>query len=517
MTFRNESFVPLISCQGENYAVKTNKRQNVQEINASNNYFKKASKLLIVLLLPVALLFGFSCEGLKKQAIHGNFLNETECSQTCRIKLVQSTPDNLTFATVTRSHSTYSAWNSLIKNSKKELILAAYKTSLRGKHVLNDDNCQLHSNQGSKIYDALVEAGLKRKIRIRMIENYPPKDKGDNEDGINFAKTGVISRRNLNLEYLFGGGRMHTKFIISDFEHFYLGSANLDWRSLNQKLELGIIVENCLCLAKDLSNIFEKYWEIAGDKYKSDNNEHLEKYLETNQRIIAYNEQRPLSISNEHVLADASPRSLNDLGRDWDLFAILNAIEKTTKFLYIEVMDYFPMFVYNLPRRYWPVIDNAIRRAILRGVEVKILTAAIHFPEYSLRFLSSLEALNRINDSSMEVKIFKVPTDVSMQHIMKRERRMHTKFLVTDTVAVIGTSNWSGDYFDGGTTGVAFVLNQTKASLEKRHFIRDLRYIFLSHWSSNYTHDVLDYERECLQTTTGNYCEAEKDPSLLAL
>uniref|UniRef100_A0AAF5RT20 PLD phosphodiesterase domain-containing protein n=1 Tax=Wuchereria bancrofti TaxID=6293 RepID=A0AAF5RT20_WUCBA len=391
-------------------------------------------------------------------------INKNGCN-CFRIKLVQSTPDNLTFATVTRSHSTYSAWNSLIKNSKKELILAAYKTSLRGKHVLNDDNCQLHSNQGSKIYDALVEAGLKRKIRIRMIENYPPKDKGDNEDGINFAKTGVISRRNLNLEYL----------------------------SLNQVLFL------------------EKYFLIR-DNRKS------------------YNEQRPLSISNEHVLADvyiaanlrflnsehrriglkkqgnylrlaavylkhlkASPRSLNDLGRDWDLFAILNAIEKTTKFLYIEVMDYFPI--------YWPVIDNAIRRAILRGVEVKILTAAIHFPEYSLRFLSSLEALNRINDSSMEVKIFKVPTDVSMQHIMKRERRMHTKFLVTDTVAVIGTSNWSGDYFDGGTTGVAFVLNQTKASLEKRHFIRDLRYIFLSHWL----------------VIVRNYCEAEKDPSLLAL
>ncbi|VDN93999.1 unnamed protein product [Brugia pahangi] len=463
-------------------------------------------------MLPVAFLFDFSCEELKKQAIHGNFLNETECSQTCRIKLVQSTPDNLTFTTVTRLHSTYSAWNSLIKNSKK-LILAAYKTSPRGEHVLNDDYCQWHSNQGSKIYDALVEAGLKRKIRIRMIENYPPKDKGDNENGINLQNSNVdmcqinvISRRSLNLDYLLGGAKMHTKFIKSDFEHFYLGSANLDWRSLNQKLELGIIIGNCLCLAKDLSNIFEKCWEIASDKYK------------------AYNQQRPLSISNEHVLADvyiaASPRSLNDLERDWDLFSILNAVEKATKFLYVEVMDYFPMFIYNLPRRYWPVIDNAIRRAILRGVKVKILTAAIHLPEYSLRFHSSLETLNRINDSSIEVRILKVPTDVNMQNIMKRERRMHTfchRYYNCDWSCIVGTSNWSGDYFDEGTTGVALVLNQTKVSLEKRHFIRDLRYIFLSHWSSNYTHDVLDYERECLQTTTGNYYEAEKDPSLLAL
>lgn len=36
-------------------------------------------------------------------------------------------------------------------------------------------------------------------------------------------------------------------------------------------------------------------------------------------------------------------------------------------------------------------------------------------------------------------KIFKVPTDVDLLHIMVRERRMHTKFLVTETVAIIGS------------------------------------------------------------------------------
>ncbi|VIO86373.1 Uncharacterized protein BM_BM6716, partial [Brugia malayi] len=396
-------------------------------------------------------------------------INKNGCD-CFRIKLVQSTPDNLTFTTVTRLHSTYSAWNSLIKNSEKELILVAYKTSLRGEHVLNDDYCQWHSNQGSKIYDALVEAGLKRKIRIRMIENYPPKDKGDNEDGINLAKAGVISRCSLNLDYL----------------------------SLNQVL------------------FFEKYFHIRDnrregereqsfDKYKSNNNEHVLadvyidlRYLSLEHRRIGL--KKKTAVYLKHL--KASPRSLNDLDRNWDLFSILNAVEKAKKFLYVEVMDYFPI--------YWPVVDNAIRRAILRGVEVKILTAAIHFSEYSLRFLSSLETLNRINDSSIEVRILKVPTDVNMQNIMKREQRMHTKFLVTDTVAVIGTSNWSGDYFDGGTMGAAFVLNQTKVSLEKRHFIRNLIYIYfyLTGWSLS----VLEFG--CI---IKNYCEAEKDPSLLAL
>ncbi|VDO27643.1 unnamed protein product [Onchocerca flexuosa] len=298
------------------------------------------------------------------------------------------------------------------KEFKERINFAAYKTSLRGEHVLGDDYCRMYSDYGSKIHDALLDAGLKRKVRIRMIENYPPKDKGDNEDGINFAKT------------------------------------------------------------ESLSTACKKI------------------------------------------------RSLNSSGRIWNLVAILDAVEKAKKFLFIEVMDYFLMFIYN----------------ISRNLEVKILTSTIHFPEYSLRFLSSLEVLNKINDSSIELEIFKVPADFDMQHIMKRERQMHTKFLVTDTVGIAGTSNWAGDYFDGGITGAAFILNQTEVPLERRHFVRDLRCTFLSHWlsftcfdyiiliasllfskiSSDYTHNILDYERECLRTKTGNYCETEKDSSLLA-
>lgn len=48
---------------------------------------------------------------------------------------------------------------------------------------------------------------------------------------------------------------------------------------------------------------------------------------------------------------------------------------------------------------YWPPIDNAIREAILRGVNVRILTAALHRPSVGLRFLKSLDALGGIPGS----------------------------------------------------------------------------------------------------------------------
>ena len=46
--------------------------------------------------------------------------------------------------------------------------------------------------------------------------------------------------------------------------HFYVGSANFDWRSLTQVKELGVLAMNCPTLAEDMSKIFEVYWTLGG-------------------------------------------------------------------------------------------------------------------------------------------------------------------------------------------------------------------------------------------------------------
>ncbi|RCN52539.1 phospholipase D domain protein [Ancylostoma caninum] len=46
--------------------------------------------------------------------------------------------------------------------------------------------------------------------------------------------SGAVHRHSINIEKVLGKGKMHSKFVISDNRHFYLGSANLDWRSLTQ-------------------------------------------------------------------------------------------------------------------------------------------------------------------------------------------------------------------------------------------------------------------------------------------
>jgi hypothetical protein len=46
-----------------------------------------------------------------------------------------------------------------------------------------------------------------------------------------------------------------------------------------------------------------------------------------------------------------SPRWLNAPNRTWDLDAILAAIREANSFIYIHVMDYVPMFVYQTPQQ----------------------------------------------------------------------------------------------------------------------------------------------------------------------
>ena len=44
----------------------------------------------------------------------------------------------------------------------------------------------------------------------------------------------VAEVRSLDFKRLLGAGILHTKMWLVDDEHFYLGSANMDWRSLTQ-------------------------------------------------------------------------------------------------------------------------------------------------------------------------------------------------------------------------------------------------------------------------------------------
>lgn len=68
----------------------------------------------------------------------------------------------------------------------------------------------------------------------------------------------------------------------------------------------------------------------------------------------------------------------------------------------------------------------------------------------------------------------------------------HNKYMVTDKVAYIGTSNWSGDYFVD-TAGVGLILADPENHNSSISTIRDdLASIFERDWNSKYTRDLIN-------------------------
>lgn len=72
----------------------------------------------------------------------------------------------------------------------------------------------------------------------------------------------------------------------------------------------------------------------------------------------------------------SSPQPFNPDGRSNDIDAILNVINQAEKYIYIAVMDYFPLMIYTPKLKYWPIIDDALRRAAIeQKISVRLLVS----------------------------------------------------------------------------------------------------------------------------------------------
>ena len=79
------------------------------------------------------------------------------------------------------------------------------------------------------------------------------------------------------------------------------------------------------------------------------------------------------------------------------------------------------------------------------------------------------------------VRLFRVPAFTPEQAAIPYARVNHNKYLLTETAALVGTSNWSADYFIW-TGGIGLVM---------RGPLRDqLNQIFLRDWDSSYARDL---------------------------
>ncbi|XP_053604375.1 5'-3' exonuclease PLD3-like isoform X3 [Plodia interpunctella] len=402
------------------------------------------------------------------------------CSDQCRLSLVESIPEGHMYPPNMTHVATKNVWLDLIDEAQTTIEIASYYWSLR----FNEEYPYNSSIEGEQVFQALYAAGSKRNINLKIAQNWPTK-LYPNIDTEYLVKKKAAQVRSLNFSKLLGGGVLHTKFWIVDRTHFYIGSANMDWRSLTQVKELGIVAYNCSCLATDLGKIFDVYWSLGApdavvpDTWPED--------LSTD-----INMEHPVNMSdiqhNYGAFISSSPPPFSPTGRTNDDDAIVNIIQSAEEFVYISVMDYAPALEFTPKLMFWPKIDDAIRRAALEHkVQVRLLVSLWrHSRPSEDYFLRSLAALsNSYPRVQLYVKRFLVPSTPEQDKI-PFARVNHNKYMVTDRHAYIGTSNWSGDYFTD-TAGVAFVFQDDIGYRNATYDLRkELQDVFERDWNSPY-------------------------------
>ena len=114
---------------------------------------------------------------------------------------------------------------------------------------------------GEDIFRQLLEARRDRGLELRIAQNAAKPGSSPETEELEEAGAEV---RNVNFTALVGTGILHTKLWVVDGKHFYVGSANFDWRSLTEVKEVGVLVTDCPCLAADMAKIWAVYWQLGG-------------------------------------------------------------------------------------------------------------------------------------------------------------------------------------------------------------------------------------------------------------
>ncbi|XP_058715936.1 5'-3' exonuclease PLD3 isoform X2 [Poecile atricapillus] len=402
------------------------------------------------------------------------------CGNSCRIVLVESIPEGMNITSPTNP-STFEAWLELLSSARRSVDIASFYWTLTNEDTRTHEPS---AAQGELILSELLRLP-RRGVAVRVAVS-APSAKAPLDD-LRALERGGAAVRAVDMPRL-TGGVLHTKFWLVDGVHLYLGSANMDWRALTQVKELGAAIFNCSCLAEDLGKIFEAYWALGvpdaaipapwPDNFST-----------------AINAATPLQLrlngSAAAVYFSSSPPPLCASGRTPDLSALLSVIDGADRWVDVAVMSYLPGTEFQRPERFWPAIDERLRRAAFeRGVRVRVMAGCWpHSRPAMFPFLKSLAAVN--DDRArlrVEVRLFLVPASAAQSRI-PFARVSHNKFMVTDKAAYVGTSNWSGDYFER-TAGSALVVAQAGSGT----FRERLQEVFQRDWSSGYSVDIGDTE-----------------------
>ena len=168
-----------------------------------------------------------------------------------------------------------------------------------------------------------------------------------------------------------------------------------------------------------------------------------------------------------------SPKGVIPDSALWDESQIVRLIDAATSEVMCQFLTYSPV---GRDKSYYPVLENALKRAAVRGVRVKMIVSDWSKEHPIEDYLKSLALFPNI-----QVKYSVIP-DWSKGYI-SFARVEHLKYLVVDSSNCwIGTANWEKSYF--------YTTRNVGVSVKNGRISRLLRRIFHKGWDGPYTEAV---------------------------
>ncbi|SDG65592.1 MULTISPECIES: phospholipase D-like domain-containing protein [unclassified Duganella] len=307
-------------------------------------------------------------------------------------------------------------WTELFDNAKSEIVIGQFYAVIR---------------QGS-VFDKVVEhleAAGKRGVKIRFLLD---------QKGVGLSEKPTIERlkaipnlefRVLDFNKLTGNGIIHAKYLVVDGATAFIGSQNFDWRSFEHIHETGLRITDPKVVGQVLA-IFNQDWRAQA-------------LTSAGQVAPALNTATTAPDIQQNAFLLSSPHQYNPAGVGDSEAGLPALLAQAKSEVRIQLLDYAPLsYGPKGTRPYYAVIDNAVRAAANRGVKIKLMVSNWNLEQPAQVYLKSLAILPNV-----EIRVVTLP--VASTGFIPFARVIHSKTMVIDNqVAWVGTSNWSGGYFD---------------------------------------------------------------------
>lgn len=352
-------------------------------------------------------------------------------------------------------------WLNMIEHAEQSIDIAAF-------YVTNKDGEAL-----APILNALAERA-RAGVAVRILTG-PTFEKPTRKSLAPLADLDRATIRVLPMDRL-TGGVAHAKYFVVDGQTAFIGSANWDWRAMDQIHEIGARIDSRR-LARTLDAVFAFDWAIAADgdlpaaQRRSVKPPDFDPVTRAAPVIVADDHGQPSGTA----FAAFSPPALMPGWVTQEQSALVELIDSARQRVRVQVMTLSALNEYG-PKGYWAKLDTALRDAAARGVTVHIIVADWALREPMQAYLKSLTVLPNIS-----VKYSHVPA--APRGFIPYARVEHCKYAVADDDAVyIGTGNWTRSYFAASIDASLF--------LHDRQAARSLNAIFEHDWQGDNVHRI---------------------------